>query len=217
MRRVLFFVGFFLCAGHASLAQQHMNTPGSVTQGATTPQSLAAKDESFARDILSKVPNAVIDRQVTQDIAMPSGKAEYARLNGYAVGFISALSRDGTELPLSRLYLVDAAGRQVPLRRLGSIRKTVSSSSATARLFGGHQQLAFYLIPVALLKPGTRLVCDFAKNRRDFTVGGEFSPDPQFAGLTPASNQLPSRAAIQALIDREFPGFGIAITEGGLR
>ncbi len=94
------------------------------------------------------------------------------------------------------------------LRRLGLANRTLASSSKAAKVFGPNVTEEFYLVPVNALGRNVMLKCDFAKNRLGFVLSHSLAPASPAA---PAGRPL--AGAVQAMVVREYPGFGVVLTD----
>ena len=126
---------------------------------------------------------------------------------------LGALSQNGTELPLAKVYLERPGGSPLVLRRLGRVKRTLGPTSQAAKVFGPNLTEEFYLVPVHALGRNVMLKCDFAKNRLGFVLAQSLpAPNALAAAQSPAVR--PAQGAVQAMVAREFPGFGIVVTDG---
>ena len=190
----------------------HLVSPTSGAKGAVTRQQFERRFETSAALPLAGATRA--DRFAAFDIAWPRDAVEAKRLGGNTVIVLGALSQNASELPLARVYLERPGGSPVPLRRLGRVKRTLGASSQAAKVFGPNLTEEFYLVPVHALGRNVMLRCDFAKNRMGFVLSHSLSaPNTLPAGQSPAVR--PAQGAVQAMVAREFPGFGVTLTDGG--
>ena len=188
----------------------HLVSPTSGAKGAVTRQQFERRFETSAALPLA----GRADRFAAFDIAWPRDAVEAKRLGGNTVIVLGALSQNASELPLARVYLERPGGSPVPLRRLGRVNRTLGASSQAAKVFGPNLTEEFYLVPVRALGRNVMLKCDFAKNRLGFVLSHSLSaPNTLPAGQSPAVR--PAQGAVQAMVAREFPGFGVTFTNGG--
>jgi hypothetical protein len=189
----------------------HIVEGNGTADGPVTRQSFEARfDESAAR-LAAARPGVIADRFAAYDIAWPRDAAEMGRLNDHAVLLIGAVSQDASELPLAKVYLVRPDGSQVVLRHIASAERQKLSSVRAATVFGPNLMEDFYLVPMAALGEGVELRCDFAKNRLGFAV--ERSLSSPGALPAPSASVSPPAAAVNALVSREYRGFGVSFDE----
>lgn len=186
----------------------HLVGPTKDTKGAVTRQQFEARFETRAMQLLADRPGIRADRYAAFDIAWPRDVEEAKRLGGNTVILLGALSRNVSELPLAKAYLELPDGSQVALRRLGRTQRTLATSSQAAKVFGPNVTEEFYLVPVHALERNVMLKCDFAKNRLGFVLShalSSTSPVVQSPAVPPLAG------AVQAMVEREYPGFGISL------
>ena len=90
----------------------------------------------------------------------------------------------------------------------------VPDGTAAAKFFGANRVDAFYIAPVAVLKQGATLNADFARNRSGFTAGklnARDAPDFITSDQNDEPTHLPAADALKAMVEREYPGFGIGV------
>lgn len=191
----------------------HMTATPQEASGALTREDFEAHIEASASALLARTPGFEAERYVDFDVAWPHDAQEWQSMNGNAVLLIGALAQDGSELPLSRLYLTTADGMQVNLRRIGSAGRQLPQDSKSAAVFGPNLSEEFYLLPAAALEGGTQLQADFAKNREGFVITRGLTAPPTFSAVQ-ASDAPPSAEAVRALVDRIYPGFDITLADG---
>jgi hypothetical protein len=150
------------------------------------------------------------DRYVLFEIAYPLDEAEYRSVGKTAVVLTVAVSRNADELPLRRVY-TRAAGRDVDLQKLGSRQSELPAAWLARGVVGPYREDAFYLAPVGALLRESLLMCDFAKNRDGFVINRAPLDAPAFirADRRRDSADKPADGAIRALVERDYPGFGI--------
>lgn len=148
-----------------------------------------------------------IPRIALYDVAFPASQKELTELNQNAVVLITALTKDPLELPLRRVFVADGK-QEVELTKLSALMSQVHTD-LVARVFGQNRQDSMFLLPVRLTWKKATLKLDFAKNRSGFTVG-QLNPPPPANGMSwsekPAGDRVPSQAALEHLIEREYPG-----------
>ena len=196
-----------LCIGRTARAQ--ISARGPATQDAVTPQDIDQRLEKRAVEIRQMAPQGA-DRYVLFDLAFPLDQAEYRAVAKQVLILITAVSRQANELPLRRVY-TRAGGRDVECRKLGSRRGELPAGSLARTVVGRYREDAFHLAPIAALLSENLLMCDFAKNRSGFVVNHAAFEPPDFirADRQADAAAKPDDAAVRALVEREFPGFGI--------
>jgi hypothetical protein len=138
------------------------------------------------------------------DVAWPATPDEARAVGFNAVVFLSALSKQADELPLARVYAT-IQKKPVELPRVSGRRRNVPADGVVARMFGAHRDDAFYVLPAASWHDGL-ISADFAKNRKDFSVNKTPLDPPDFIRKGHAASGAPLKEALDALIQREFPG-----------
>jgi hypothetical protein len=199
-------VATLLCAG---AARAQIGLRGPATQNAVTPQDIDQRLDKRAAEIRQMAPQGA-DRYVLFDLAFPADQAEYRAVGKHALILIAAVSKQADELPLRRVY-TRTAGRDLDCRKLGSRRSELPSTSPARAVVGRYREDAFYLAPVAALLSENLLMCDFARNRNGFVVSRAPFEPPEFirADHQAEAAAKPDDAAVRALVEREYPGFGI--------
>jgi len=102
------------------------------------------------------------------DSALPKDMKEYIDLNKNAIVMITALSHNKDELPLKRVY-IDYMGKEVELEKLLSDSVEVKDEEVRA-VFGDYREDSFYLLPIYFMMKDCKLVIDWGKNRKGFTL-----------------------------------------------
>ena len=141
-------------------------------------------------------------RGVDTDICFPANAVEYEALGKTAILMLDASTAISTELPLKAAY-VTTKGVRVPLQRVALLAPTEDA--------GRTHQIAFYLLPIHLMKSDASLAADFTGARRGFgvsTFSARSIPDamPAFARLD--EYDQPSDAdidAVKRVLAREYP------------
>ncbi|HKU65368.1 MAG TPA: hypothetical protein VJQ06_09935 [Rhizomicrobium sp.] len=185
----------------------HLVSPAGGAKGAVTRQQFEMRFETSAAGPLMGGAGTRADRFAAFDIAWPRDVEEAKRLGGNTVILLGALSRNVSELPLAKVYLERPDGSQVVLRRLGRVKRTLAASSQAAKVFGPNLTEEFYLVPVHALGRNVMLKCDFAKNRLGFVVSHSLS---SASPVVQSPAVRPLAGAVQAMVEREYPGFGIS-------
>ena len=144
------------------------------------------------------------------DLAWPRSAEEYRAIGNSAVVLVSVVTRDVRELPLRRIYL-DAKGQEAPLNTLRCHRSEVAEGSPIRAVFGQYREDCFFLVPgAALLREGA-LRADFAANRTGFSLIDLPIEPPgdvrRFIEQTSGSGRPVDQKALNAMIEREYPGY----------
>lgn len=192
----------------------HSVSPSGDTKGAVSRRQFEQRFEAGAVELAKSRPGGVrADRYAAYDMAWPRNAAEWKRMGGNTVIVLGALSQNSSELPLARAFLEHPDGRQVTLKRLGYARRTLDPASQAAHTFGVHLTEEFYLVPTNELGRGVTLKCDFAKNRLGFVLTQSLAPLEARPAQSAAGK--PAAGAVQAMVAREYPGFGVTLSDGG--
>jgi hypothetical protein len=197
----------------AAMAQDasplHDVGPGGMSHGPTSFAAFESRIEADAQDYLVRFPGGSADRFVKFDTTLPLEASEYEAMGKHAIVLIAAFSQKAEELPLRNVRAGDLA-----LHCVGQIHRAVPAATVAGKFFGVNRVDAFYIVPVAVLKNGAILQADFAGGRLGFTIGDLAAREaPTFitSDQNAAPTHDPTDAALKAMIEREYPGFGIEI------
>lgn len=193
----------------AAVAQERLGDyPDTViTQPLTSAENDRRLDEAAADFKAAYPPGATSSRFAQMDLAWPSSAIENAQLGGHGILLVTAVSRTAAELPLARVFVRDADGRETDLVSLVSLADELPQSP-TSDFFGRHRQRAFMLIPLdQFTTGGGGVFLDFATGRKDFRLADTYDGPPEFwtHPVLPATQAEP--AAAQAILAREYVGF----------
>lgn len=158
---------------------------------------------------------AVSARAGFYDIAFPRDSKEFHRLNGYGLLVVTAISQDSTELPLRRVHVQGEHGQQT-LQRLFSISSAVEPpNGAVAQVFGPFRADAMYLFPVHWKFKDSKLLTDFAQNRRGFQLATFPETIPSALKALPKQKptSIPPLEEIRQFALREYPDLGRFLEE----
>lgn len=146
-------------------------------------------------------------RQIHSDICFPATADEYEALGKNAILMLEADSVISTELPLRSAY-VTHKGVRIPLQRIALLDKQSDAST------GRSSQVAFYLLPIQLMKADAHLAADFTGERKAFGImtfslkEGLSRNAPAFARLdeynTPADADM---GVVARVLSREYPDY----------
>jgi hypothetical protein len=207
------FLASFLALSVASAAAQdiHLVSPGTTVRASLSPASLNQRVEAAAKQYEQYAP---VPRFGVYDVAYPRDVAESAATGGFGVALVVIYSQKAAELPLRRL-LLRTAGNTVELELISSASSDVEGASNANRVFGKNRWEGLYVFPAYQQQAGSELVADFQINRSGFILA-RFSATgtaqtPGAEGGNPAASAA-KRAALSALIEREYPGFVIRAT-----
>jgi hypothetical protein len=209
-RRAVATGGALLLAGAAtSRLRAQTNARESAPEDAVTPQSIDERLEQRAADLEEIAPQGA-DRFVVFDLAYPRDPAEYRAVGKTALVLVVAISKRSDELPLRRVYTRIGA-KDFDLPKLGGRRSETRAGSRAHTLFGSYREDAFYLAPIGALLRESLLLCDFARNRTGFFINRAPLTPPDFIRDDRERDKAGTArdAAVKALAEREFPGFGI--------
>lgn len=179
-------------------------------QGSVTPEEIGKRLNDTA-ERTRKISAKGAARGAMVDFAWPQDEGEYKALNKYVVVLISAVSQDAKELPLRRVYVQPARGREIVLQKISSERKDVPKDSAIHAMLGPHREDSFYLAPAGTMMNDGTLLIDFAINRNGFHLQELPAPPPDFIEADrhamPPAGAKPDPKALKAIIEREYTGF----------
>jgi hypothetical protein len=211
MRKLVLTAILAALAVAAPAGAQDVKAPATTTFGPTTSAAFDQRIENMSRDYLALYPQQRGDHIAISDMSYPIDASEYAAMGKYGVVLIAGIARDPAELPLARVF-IRAEGHDFPLKRLWSGRRAVTPGSALEQMFGVNRQDDFYLVPIALLKPGAFLGCDFAAHRKDFVMGAVDTPQVGFVIVDKdrSPGAEPSEVVLRAFFAREYPGIVLA-------
>ena len=181
--------------------------PDSLQSGATTPKKLNDQIREGAKTQQARGTAAA--RYGVYTISWPKDEAERDQLASYAVVMVTVVTQKQQELPLQRVYLVAADGKETPLRQLNSWLGTIGPNTLTYTQLGKFRQDAFYTIPGAAVGRPGEVRLDFAINRVGFVLIHlpTTAQDLGYKLSDPAPGAQPNNAVLRAMIQREFPGF----------
>jgi hypothetical protein len=170
------------------------------------PVSNAALDAGIREAAVQYRAHAPVPRFAHFDIACPRDSVEAAGLKAYAILVVTAVVQDSSEIPVRRVYFRSSNGdQQLPLHAAVASRIVDRSILAT---FGAFRYDAVYLLPLALRVKVGDLLLDFAAHRQGFRLahftGDTPEPVRRLGPLGPPRG-LPSKAAINTLVRREYP------------
>lgn len=191
-------------------AAAQLTTRGPVSDNAVTPAEMDRRLEDQAERVKKIAPSA--DRVALVDFSWPISEAEYRATGKFVAVLIVAVSRNEQELPIKQVY-VRTGGRNVPLHKVASIRRTVPENSLAASVIGRFREDSFYMAPAGAMMRKGELLIDFAINRSGFRVYELPGTPPPFVrsdrNPDPAPDAKPDLKAARAMLEREYPGFDL--------
>lgn len=202
MRRLQSWIVALATLALAASARAQVAMPGRDGYGPVTPETVAASIENTAREISERYPGRTVSRHAMIDMAWPTEGDEDT--GGYLVVLVTAQSHVAAELPVRRVYVRSADGREIELQRISS--RTVAAPAGLANsLFGPYREDSFYWAPMdVMVAPGDVLI-DFASGRTGFRVQSlPVAAPPNYHGA-PATQ--PNIAALNVILHREYVGF----------
>jgi len=171
---------------------------------ALTSDSLRGTLEQDAEKQAALTGDLPIERIARMDYALPANREEYLASQGLGAVFVVALAHDGEELPLSRVYLLEAeSGKEIELEKLISVVHEDDAAGVAARVYGRHRFMGLYLVEAHYLDSRPTLVVDFAQKRAGFRVGSLIPPDYPHEGIDRLEGKVTN--AFVSFVRREFP------------
>ena len=104
------------------------------------------------------------------DYAFPADESEYKQMEGCGIIWITALSHNVKELPINNVRLITNSVQVIELPMYYSFR-TVEKDPLISKVFGKFRIDEIYLIPFHDGVQSSSLVLDYARNRKNFTIG----------------------------------------------
>lgn len=216
MRRLAACIMIGLLASlHAAHAQ---NNPVSgdpkdkLVSGVFSPDRVRSDQEAFAKKVQD---SGVAPLQRGRNFYFSWSSiipAEFEALARHAVFLFAIWTQKPEELPVKRIY-IRADGQELAVDKVSSWKTPVDGGSLTARIYGPNREDGFYLVPGgAMLRKG-QIVLDLA-NRTGWAMlelpSNVATNDAlRFPNPNPEPNAKPDLRALQAFIQRKFPGFPV--------
>lgn len=193
----------------AAVAQERLASDADtvITEPLTSAENDRRLDEAAAEYKAAYPPGSTASRFAQMDLAWPSSAIENAQLGGHGILLVTAVSQSAEELPLARIFMRDADGRETLLASLASLADELPPSP-TSDFFGRHRERTFVLIPLdQFTTGGGGVFLDFATGRKDFRLADTYDGPPEFwtHAMLPATP--PEPAAAQAILGREYVGY----------
>jgi hypothetical protein len=207
MRRLLVWT-LALLLSHAAFAQTLTQRP--VSQNPVSPADMTKRLEQSAMRTAKSAPQGAA-RGSTVDFAWASSPEEYRALAKHVLVLVSVVTQDAAELPLRRVFVVDASGKPIELIKLSSQLSGVRKGSVTFSVLGPYREDGFYLAPAGLMMADGFLQADFAVRRNGFNLYKLPGTPPDFikadGNPMPAPDARPETSAVKAMLQREYKGF----------
>jgi hypothetical protein len=213
MRRLLI-ATLALFLSHAAFAQTLTQRP--VSQNPVSPADMTKRLEKSAMRTAKSAPQGAA-RGSTVDFAWASSPEEYRALAKHVLVLVSVVTQDAAELPLRRVYVVDASGKPIELIKLSSQLSGVRKGSVTFSVLGPYREDGFYLAPASPMMADGFLQADFAVRRNGFNLYKLPGTPPDFIkadGNPMPPDHKPETPAVKAMLQREYKGFELS---AGLR
>lgn len=193
-----------LAVAGAAFAQEYRADGGPPSFTPVSKADLDRRIEEGAAELLLEHQQGG-DRTVHYDVAFPADEKEFFDVGGNALLVLSAISRNGDELPIKTVYVRTPHG-DVPLSRIATTRSRVSQGSVAFAAYGSYRQDAVYLLPLDLAAGDPPILCDFAVNRTGFVVSKSGLEVPANLRSRQPIKAPASFAALKAFAMREYPG-----------
>jgi hypothetical protein len=139
--------------------------------------------------------------------------AEFEALARHTVFLIVVLTQKPEWLPVQRIY-IRADAQELRVDQVSTWKTAVDSGSNTAKVYGPNREDGFYLVPGgAMLRKG-QIVMDLSANQAGWIMmelpSNVASADARrFPSPDPVPDGKPNLKALQAFIQRKFPGFPV--------
>lgn len=139
--------------------------------------------------------------------------AEFEALGRHTIFLIAVWTQKPEELPV-KLVHIRTDTQDMPVMKVSSWKTPVDSSSITANIYGPNREDGFYLVPGgAMLRKG-QMRLELSANGVGWTLlelpsTVASAAAKRFPNPDPAPNAKPALKALQAFIQRKFPGFPV--------
>jgi hypothetical protein len=143
----------------------------------------------------------VVERLGLWDIAFPSNPEEAVALMGLTVVMITATTQIAEELPPKRIY-TNCGSEDFELRVL--VSRVIPFDASWSGIIGRTRYDGFYVLPLQHVRPGCKLLIDWAINRTGQVIS-EFDDEvpPDVPVLPPIG--APDEDLVWAVLEREYP------------
>ena len=138
---------------------------------------------------------------------------EFEALARHTVVLIAVWAQNPEWLPVQRVY-IRADGKEQLVYKVSSWRTPVSSGSLTAKMFGPHREDGFYLVSGRTLLSKGQIIADLSANvmgwkMMDLPSNVASANAQRFPNVDPPPNVKADLKTLQALIQRQYPGFPV--------
>jgi hypothetical protein len=140
-------------------------------------------------------------------LEFPEGRSEYDAMKGFGLLWVTALSRDESELPLKNLRLFTHHSGIVYLNSVANFN-TRETDPRIIRTMGPYRYDGVFLVPIYQETLGSKVVADFQNQRDSFLIATVSSSPPAGIGqLSSIKNGgiIPDGEAIVPMLGRAFP------------
>jgi hypothetical protein len=136
---------------------------------------------------------------------------EFAALRRYSVMLFTMISQKSEELPVKRIF-VKASGQEIPLQTVLAWRGDVAADTLARKAYGAYREDGYYLVPTGVMVRDGQILYDLtagSTNSVFLQLPGTAAPGAtkNFSNLDPEPGSKPDLKALQAFIQRKFPGF----------
>ncbi|MBI5136455.1 MAG: hypothetical protein HZA24_03855 [Nitrospirae bacterium] len=150
------------------------------------------------------------DRTTFLDVAYPEDTAEYQRMHGFGMLWVTTFSRHADDMPPRNVRLFTFRSGIVHLTPVATFQTTETDPRIAAAL-GSHRFDGAYLVPVTLETMGADVVLDFQKRRTSFKLGAIRDVPPTAMGAMASLGRdmgFPTPDEITPMLSREYPLVG---------
>ena len=200
-------------AAHAQTNPAPKGPKDITVSGDFTPDRVKSDQEAFAKK-LQESGKGPLPRGRNSYFAWSSmTPAEFEALGRHTVFLIVAWTQKPEELPVKLVHLRTDT-QDVPVYKVSSWKTPVDSGSLTAKMYGPNREDGFYLVPGgAMLRKG-QIRVDLSANEAGWILlelpsNVASATAKRFPNLDPAPGAKPNLKALQAFIQRKFPGFPV--------
>jgi hypothetical protein len=182
-----------------------------IIQGGTTVNKKLTKLRMHNTLIISAHENEkygeMIARATHYDMAYPKDFAEYSKVKGFGILWVTSHSRLNEELPIKNLRIKMEGFGTIGLEPIYSI-KTIEQNELVAKVYGKNRSDSIYKMPLYDEVRGAALIADYSANRTDFILGHVDKEFPSETGVPiklPSKITYPDKKLFNAMLEREYP------------
>lgn len=180
-------------------------------------QTMITKSEASTRASAKKIApddptKYVADRTVLSDLCMGADQDEHDQIAEGVLVCLVVVSRNASEIPLSKAYIEQKSGKIIDLPLLATMSAEASKTLKTDGTIGRNVWVGLYWAPKARTIEG-ELFVDFAANRNHFSPDVVFPLPRSFGKKLIDRNPkdlLINYGVMKELIEREYPGMDLA-------